>query len=103
MEAGRTVEAELLKLNLELLECIGNWDYETYVKLCSSDLTCFEPEAVGNLVEGLDFHKWYFDNLKDGGHPSPTQIMVSPKVRTKCVCRNKPISSNGALNFQPMA
>ena len=24
-------------------------------------MTCFEPETVGNLVEGLDFHKFYFD------------------------------------------
>ncbi len=25
-------------------------------------LTCFEPEAFGNLIEGMDFHKFYFDN-----------------------------------------
>ncbi len=25
-------------------------------------LTCFEPEAHGNLIEGLDFHRFYFDN-----------------------------------------
>lgn len=25
-------------------------------------MTCFEPEAQGNLVEDLDFHKFYFDN-----------------------------------------
>ena len=24
-------------------------------------LTCFEPEAPGILVEGHDFHKFYFD------------------------------------------
>ena len=27
-------------------------------------MTAFEPEAIGNLVEGLDFHKFYFDNRK---------------------------------------
>lgn len=27
-------------------------------------LTCFEPEAYGNLIEGMDFHKFYFDNGK---------------------------------------
>ena len=31
-------------------------------KLTDPHLTCFEPEAKGNLVEGLDFHKFYFDN-----------------------------------------
>ena len=25
-------------------------------------MTAFEPEALGNLVEGMDFHKFYFDN-----------------------------------------
>ena len=27
-------------------------------------MTAFEPEALGNLVEGLEFHKFYFDNRK---------------------------------------
>ena len=27
-------------------------------------MTAFEPEAIGNLVEGLEFHKFYFDNRK---------------------------------------
>ena len=27
-------------------------------------LTAFEPEARGNLVEGLEFQKFYFDNGK---------------------------------------
>lgn len=25
-------------------------------------MTCFEPETLGNLVEGLDFHRFYFAN-----------------------------------------
>jgi calcium/calmodulin-dependent protein kinase (CaM kinase) II len=31
-------------------------------RLCDPHLTAFEPEALGNLVEGLEFHKFYFDN-----------------------------------------
>ena len=31
-------------------------------KICDPHLTTFEPEALGNLVEGMDFHKFYFDN-----------------------------------------
>jgi len=31
-------------------------------KICDPHLTAFEPEALGNLVEGMDFHKFYFDN-----------------------------------------
>ncbi len=33
-------------------------------RLCDPHLTAFEPEALGNLVEGLEFHKFYFDNRK---------------------------------------
>ena len=33
-------------------------------RLCDPHLTAFEPEAIGNLVEGLEFHKFYFDNRK---------------------------------------
>lgn len=25
-------------------------------------MTSFEPEALCNLIEGLEFHKFYFDN-----------------------------------------
>jgi Calcium/calmodulin dependent protein kinase II association domain len=25
-------------------------------------MTCFEQESNGNLIEGLAFHKFYFDN-----------------------------------------
>ena len=33
-------------------------------RICDPGLTSFEPEALGNLVEGMDFHKFYFDNRK---------------------------------------
>lgn len=34
-------------------------------KICDPGLTSFEPEALGNLVEGTDFHRFYFENGKD--------------------------------------
>jgi len=34
-------------------------------KLVDPQLTCFEPETCGNLIEGLDFHRFYFDNGTD--------------------------------------
>lgn len=33
-------------------------------KICDPGLTSFEPEALGNLVEGMDFHRFYFENRK---------------------------------------
>lgn len=33
-------------------------------KICDPGLTSFEPEALGNLVEGTEFHRFYFENGK---------------------------------------
>ena len=57
--ADRVVE-ELLHLNQRLLDSIAQADWATYQELCDASLTAFEPEAVGQLVEGLDFHRFYF-------------------------------------------
>lgn len=31
-------------------------------KICDPHLTAFETETLGNLVEGMDFHRFYFEN-----------------------------------------
>ncbi|KAG8435080.1 hypothetical protein GDO86_013151 [Hymenochirus boettgeri] len=53
---------EIIKITEQLIEAINNGDFEAYTKICDPGLTSFEPEALGNLVEGMDFHKFYFDN-----------------------------------------
>lgn len=40
-------------------------DSDCFSKICDPGLTSFEPEALGNLVEGTDFHRFYFENGKD--------------------------------------
>ncbi len=70
---------ELLRLNQRLLECIAAGDWATYQELCDPSLTAFEPEAVGHLVEGLDFHRFYFDLGGVKGHHHTT--MSRPHVR----------------------
>ncbi|XP_054378433.1 calcium/calmodulin-dependent protein kinase type II subunit gamma isoform X11 [Pongo abelii] len=53
---------EIIKITEQLIEAINNGDFEAYTKICDPGLTSFEPEALGNLVEGMDFHKFYFEN-----------------------------------------
>ena len=52
---------DIVALNQSLLNSIATGDYATYDLLCTHDLTCFEPETKGTLVEGKEFHKFYFD------------------------------------------
>ncbi|KAM4702511.1 calcium/calmodulin-dependent protein kinase type II subunit gamma isoform 9-T9 [Rhinophrynus dorsalis] len=54
---------EIIKITEQLIEAINNGNFDAYTKICDPGLTSFEPEALGNLVEGMDFHKFYFDNL----------------------------------------
>lgn len=70
---------ELLQLNQKLLDCIAVADWKTYEALCDPTLTCFEPEAAGQLVEGLEFHRFYFQFL--GAKPPLNTTMASPHVR----------------------
>lgn len=70
---------ELLALNQRLLESIAAGDWAAYESLCAPNLTCFEPEALGHLVEGMAFHKFYFDL---GASTGPRNVtMATPHVR----------------------
>jgi calcium/calmodulin-dependent protein kinase (CaM kinase) II len=76
---------ELLDINQQLLAAIADGDWETYAALCDPTLSCFEPEARGHLVEGLDFHRFYFE-LPSAPNATPTPTpktttMASPHVR----------------------
>ena len=73
------LEQELLHLNQRLLDSIANADWDTYQELCDSSLTAFEPEALGQLVEGMEFHRFYF-NLGSVTRSHYT-TMCSPKIR----------------------
>jgi ketosteroid isomerase-like protein len=74
---------ELLRLSHRLLEAIDDRDWESYVELCDSSLTAFEPEAGGHLISGLDFHQFYFDGRRDAvGEGIRRQSSISsPSVR----------------------
>ncbi|RLS51815.1 MAG: DUF4440 domain-containing protein [Planctomycetota bacterium] len=76
-----TVVEEVLAASRKLLASIDAGNWAEYVKLCDESITCFEPEALGHLVSGLPFHKFYFD-LPASGPPSPKlSSMASPHVR----------------------
>lgn len=69
--------------NGRLLDAIASGDYLTYSCLVSDDLTCFEPEGCGHLVQGIDFHKYYFDLARadDAAPRKKNTTMVDPHTR----------------------
>ncbi|XP_034174170.1 calcium/calmodulin-dependent protein kinase II isoform X21 [Osmia lignaria lignaria] len=62
LQGAQARRQEIIKMTEQLIESINIGDFEAYTKICDPHLTAFEPEALGNLVEGMDFHKFYFDN-----------------------------------------
>ncbi|MCA9098770.1 MAG: DUF4440 domain-containing protein [Planctomycetaceae bacterium] len=75
-----SVESTLIELNKKLLDAIMSGDWTTYADYCDPSITCFEPEALGHLVHGLDFHRFYFE--LGGAKGTPPQVtMCDPHVR----------------------
>ncbi|XP_049860707.1 calcium/calmodulin-dependent protein kinase type II alpha chain isoform X20 [Schistocerca gregaria] len=71
---------EIIKMTEQLIEAISTGDFEAYTKICDPHLTAFEPEALGNLVEGMDFHKFYFDNVLGKNCKAINTIILNPHV-----------------------
>jgi len=69
-----------MKLTEQLIDSINSGDFETYSKLCDSAITGFGPESLGNLVEGLDFQKFYFDNVLSKNFKSINTTILNPSV-----------------------
>uniref|UniRef100_A0A672HNC7 calcium/calmodulin-dependent protein kinase n=1 Tax=Salarias fasciatus TaxID=181472 RepID=A0A672HNC7_SALFA len=71
---------EIIKITEQLIEAINNGDFDAYTRICDPGLTSFEPEALGNLVEGMDFHKFYFDNLLSKNSKPVHTTLLNPHV-----------------------
>ena len=72
-------QVELIALTQRLLDSIAAQDWATYEQLCDRSITCFEPEARGHLVEGLPFHRFYFERKSES--PARNNTISSPHVR----------------------
>ncbi|XP_032869828.1 calcium/calmodulin-dependent protein kinase type II delta chain isoform X9 [Amblyraja radiata] len=76
----QTRKQEIIKLTEQLIEAINNGDFDAYAKICDPGLTSFEPEALGNLVEGMDFHRFYFENLLFKNNKPIHTTILNPHV-----------------------
>ncbi|XP_043108987.1 calcium/calmodulin-dependent protein kinase (CaM kinase) II gamma 1 isoform X15 [Puntigrus tetrazona] len=71
---------EIIKITEQLIEAVNNGDFEAYTRICDPGLTSFEPEALGNLVEGMDFHKFYFEHLLSKNNKPVHTTILNPHV-----------------------
>lgn len=74
-------EKEIIDLTKQLVHAITHSDWQTYTELCAEDLTAFEPEAIGFLVQGMPFHQHYFDMKDQSPYANVTTTLSSPHVR----------------------
>ncbi|XP_024913852.1 calcium/calmodulin-dependent protein kinase type II subunit gamma isoform X18 [Cynoglossus semilaevis] len=79
-EEMKARKQEIIKITEQLIEAVNNGDFEAYTRICDPGLTSFEPEALGNLVEGMDFHKFYFDNLLSKNDKPVHTTLLNPHV-----------------------
>uniref|UniRef100_A0A3Q4GGA2 Protein kinase domain-containing protein n=1 Tax=Neolamprologus brichardi TaxID=32507 RepID=A0A3Q4GGA2_NEOBR len=91
---GTKVYQEIIKITEQLIEAINNGDFEAYAKICDPGLTSFEPEALGNLVEGMDFHRFYFENpcVSSFTTTAPCLSPVLPHLLTTVEQQQRPSS-----------
>ncbi|XP_054885127.1 calcium/calmodulin-dependent protein kinase type II subunit gamma isoform X15 [Poeciliopsis prolifica] len=80
MKGRKARKQEIIKMTEQLIEAINNGDFDAYTRICDPGLTSFEPEALGNLVEGMDFHKFYFENLMSKNSKPVHTTILNPHV-----------------------
>ncbi|XP_014676859.1 PREDICTED: calcium/calmodulin-dependent protein kinase type II delta chain-like [Priapulus caudatus] len=71
---------DIIRMTEQLLDAITSGDYEAYTKICDPNLSSFEPEALGHLVEGMEFHKFYFDNVLGKNCRAINTTILNPHV-----------------------
>ncbi|XP_056904458.1 calcium/calmodulin-dependent protein kinase type II subunit gamma isoform X15 [Takifugu flavidus] len=80
LKGRKARKQEIIKMTEQLIEAINNGDFDAYTRICDPGLTSFEPESLGNLVEGMDFHKFYFENLLSKNSKPVHTTILNPHV-----------------------
>ncbi|XP_061175255.1 calcium/calmodulin-dependent protein kinase type II delta chain-like isoform X6 [Saccostrea echinata] len=71
---------EIIKLTEQLIAAITSGNYEDYTKYVDPSVTCFETEAMGHLIVGMDFHKFYFDHVLSKNNKPLNTSILNPHV-----------------------
>ncbi len=76
-------DREILQVNQAMLNSVAHGDWQAYAAVCAGDVSCFEAESEGHLVEGLPFHQFYFELPGDpsAAHSPVNVTMARPHLR----------------------
>eukprot|EP00055_Hartaetosiga_balthica_P004701 m.12778 g.12778 ORF g.12778 m.12778 type:complete len:461 (-) comp4057_c2_seq1:138-1520(-) len=94
-------EAKVKLLAERLVQAIDEKKWEDYTNLVDEKLTCFEPEAHGDFVTGLDFHKFFFENgaTKQKSHVQNVSVnMLGSTAIHTCTRLVQSSDSEGAVS-----
>ena len=72
----------MLAINQAMLESVAAGNWENYSQVCSPEISCFEAESEGHLVEGHAFHRYYFDLASQT--PSAASPVIAPWLGLTC-------------------
>ncbi|ESO06062.1 hypothetical protein HELRODRAFT_155666 [Helobdella robusta] len=71
---------EIIKLTEVVTSAMLRGDFDTFSKLVDPQMTCIQPESNGNLVGGLSFHRFYFDNVLVKNNKIINTFILKPYV-----------------------
>ncbi|KAF8565661.1 hypothetical protein P879_05599 [Paragonimus westermani] len=60
---SKSKKQDVIRATEQLLAAAAAGDFDCYMKYLDPQFTYFGPEACGNLLEGADFHKFYFEQI----------------------------------------
>jgi ketosteroid isomerase-like protein len=87
-------ERELLVITWSMVHAIQTGDAETYARLTSEDLSCYE-DVCAHRIDGLEFHTELIKQMAGGKQPRRFDIL-SPRVQlygdTGIVCYTRLIT-----------
>ncbi|ESO12436.1 hypothetical protein HELRODRAFT_155569 [Helobdella robusta] len=70
----------IIKLTEKITSAMITGDYDLFTRLADPQMTCFLPESSGNLIEGVSFHKFYFDNVDQRINKPANTYILNPHV-----------------------
>lgn len=79
MDNGSEINS-ILDLTQKLLDSIAKKDWESYINLIDEKVTSIEPDSSNNFIEGMDYHKFYFD-LPNGRINIIKENIIQPNLR----------------------